>query len=283
MKTYITLISIFSLFLIFSIPVSAQGIGAQTSNGIVTLDTDKIVIEIKGGSNIPSFFFHEVGEDTETYKLQLDAIMEVVDNNSNGIYDLDEDKKVASSIISLATLNWEFSDLVEEKDGEEVTAVHFNITSTSEGAGNNPTSDELFMQFRMHMDLNNSAEIKFDVVIDGYEFIEDNSIFVLAFKLTTTNNENIVQSQNKFEFGKGYFESEEKASDVSGETKVAVSYGEEQSDKKIYLAYEQFDGLMIHDPIIGLNLDSDAAFLDFTSIGLISIALLTPVLIKKRN
>ena len=248
--------------------ISSSAINAEEQNGTVTLETDALIMEIRGASNVPQFFFWENANDTTTYKFQLDQIFEAIDNNTNGVYDLDEDTMVANSMISLTSRIWEFSDFVLETDADDVTtAIHFNMTSTEDHTtehGNAPVTNEVMIQFRIHIYLEQEASIKFDVVIDGYEFANDEAMLVVAFKLITTENQNEVQAQvksevqNKLSFGDAYFESKDTA-DVNGTNEqlaVGLSYGleeGEESGNKIYLAYEHFDGSMVHDPILGLS------------------------------
>ncbi len=282
MRTKTISIIFMAILLVGITNTSAKGINSQYNNGITTLETDSMVIEIKGATNIPAFFFYAPGNDTDTYRLQLDSIFEIIDDDGNGIYDAAEDTLVPNSNLALASLNWEFSDFITDTDGETVTAIHFNITST-EALGNNPTDGNLILQFRIHMDLVNEAELKFDVVVDGYEFVDANAMFVIAFKLTTTENVNMVRTQSKFSFGNAFFESETTANDTNGEMKVAVSYGE-SADKKLYIAYEHFDGRMVHDPTIGLTSgETENGELPILDLFVFSSAILAIVIVRKRK
>ncbi len=261
------LISMVFLLVASTSVVSSSAIGAETQNGTTTLETDALIMEIRGDSNVPQFFFWENANDTTTYKFQLDQIFEAIDNNSNGIYDLGEDLKVPNTLIALSSRTWDFSEFDLEIENDVTTAIHFNLTSVEDHTndnGNGPVTNEVMIQFRIHLYLDEEASIKFDVVIDGYEFAEDEAMLVVAFKLITTENENEVQAQvqnevqNKLTFGDAYFESKDTA-DVNGTSEqlaVGLSYGLEEGNEagnKIYLAYEHFDGSMVHDPILGLS------------------------------
>ena len=106
------LISMVFLLIASTGVISSSAINAEEQNGTVTLETDALIMEIRGASNVPQFFFWENANDTTTYKFQLDQIFEAVDNNSNGIYDLGEDTMVVNSMIALASRIWEFSEFV---------------------------------------------------------------------------------------------------------------------------------------------------------------------------
>ncbi len=52
------------------VPISGQEIGIVTQTGMTTLETNSLVVEIRGDTNVPQFFFWQPGDDTDTYKLQ---------------------------------------------------------------------------------------------------------------------------------------------------------------------------------------------------------------------
>ncbi len=242
------------------IPSSGQGIGIVTQTGLTTLETDSLVVEIRGDTNVPQFFFWQPGNDTDTYKLQLDSVFEILDNDSDGAYTLGEDKLVPNSIISLTSFTWDFSefDLVNSTDGN-LEQINFNITSVpTDGPGSSPNDvndNDLLIQFRVHMDIANETQLKFDIVMNNYNFTDDDALLVVAFKLLTTDNKEIKQDGYRLEFGEAFFHSESSANDSNGERHVGISQGEEQlgESPKIYLAYEHFEGLMVHDPTIGFT------------------------------
>lgn len=236
------------MILLSSTTTSAAGINHEFKNGKTTLYTDTIAIEVVGQTNTPSFFFWDQGDSDTTYKLSFDSVFEYEDDNGDGGFTNEDDKRVPNTQISLASYSWDFGKFVETKDGEEITGVDFNITSSIVGKA------DIFIQFRMH--LSSDTEMKFDVVIDEYSFVSDTSFLALGFKLITTGNEKMEQNQNTVQFGDAYFEANDTA-EAGNETKsVKVSAGEENGDKKIYLSYEQFEGRLVHDPTIGVQGDS---------------------------
>ncbi len=242
---------------IFVAPVSGGMIGSK-SNDAIKIETDKMIIEVKGGAFNPFFFFYENGQEaneTAHYKFQLDQIFESEDLNGDMLFDNETDTVVANSMVALSSLTWEFSEFVIEKDSNDITtAIHFNITSNDDKAYSPVNNtDNFFIQFRMHMDVENTAEIKFDVVIDNYQFKSSTSMLVIGFKLITLEKQNMVRANNSFSFGDAYFESAPKANDSFGETHVGLSNSFDDGENRIYLSYENFDGRMVHDPILGLS------------------------------
>ncbi|MHA2248777.1 MAG: hypothetical protein ACXAD7_00375 [Candidatus Kariarchaeaceae archaeon] len=225
----------------------------KKTTGKVTLETDTLAVEITGGANIPSYFFWKIGENTTTYKIQFSQVFEAIDNNTNGNFDLQEDKKVQETLVSLGSMNWDFSEFDVVTDENDVTQeVHFNITAADEqkGQGNSKT---LVIQLRNHLYTGEDAELKFDILIQNYEFSNENAMLVVGFKLITTGNEVMNQYQNRIQFGNGYFETEEIADGNGTQLNVGFSAGEESASKMIFLAYEHFDGNLTHDPTIGVG------------------------------
>jgi hypothetical protein len=220
---------LFSIVLISMLVLSATvstnaKVDSEKKSDSITIETDTLAVDIKGGANVPFFFWWEQGEESSTYKLQLDQIFEAFDNNSNGEYDLGEDRRIPNSHISLPALNWDFSEFDVVTDANDVTTeLHFNLTST--GNIGNPLDDGLFIQFRMH---------------------------ITSANLITTGKHDPVKDGDTVEFGDGYLQSESTAVDGNETIASSLSTGEEEGSKKIYVSYEHFDGHMVHDPTIGV-------------------------------
>ncbi len=242
-----------------SAPTFVDGIKSSKGNGKVTLVTDSISVEITGGSNIPAFFYWNINDPNTTYRVSFDSMFEMLDQNSNGEYDLGTDKMVPATTIALASYDWEFSDINDDN-----TTIHFNITSIgAHGAQTGPT-----IQFRIHLTSSDANELKFDIVIDNYEFSDANAYLVLSFKVTVSErnkeqNQEMHRSQNKNEtrygYGNGYFGANETATANNSTVGVGLSSGNDSGSSKIYIAYEHFDGKMIHDPVIGVSTTSSSS------------------------
>lgn len=212
----------------------------QGSNNI-HIETDSIAIDITGGQNVPKFSFWSLDDNETVYRVQFARIFEVLDNNSNGVYDkADNESVVPQSNQALAPLTWEFS---EEVTSDGLTS--FNITSS--GA-------DFTIQFRNHIN-ESEANLKFDVVLEGYTWTSDDpsALFVLGFMLESSSN-NASLDGNNVQFGEdAFFESVNTASTNDGDIGVSLSTGVEEESPMVYLAYEQFTGGFVHDPTIGVQ------------------------------
>jgi hypothetical protein len=245
-----------------ALPSMAGSTGKNYSKeaGKVVLETDTLAVEITGGQNIPAFFFWEIGNESVTYKVQFNQVFEAIDENSNGIFDLQNDSKVLNSQVSLASLEWDFSEFLVVEEDNSPTEVHFNITSTDSSKGQGEAKT-LMIEFRIHFTA--ESELKFDIAVEDYEFINETAMLVFGFKLLTTMNENTHRLQNRVQFGNGYFESEEIAESNGTALQVGLSAGSQDEQKMIFLAYEHFDGSFVHDPTIGVTIaDSTASQTD---------------------
>ncbi|MCE7735618.1 MAG: hypothetical protein GPJ54_12115 [Candidatus Heimdallarchaeota archaeon] len=254
--TQITL-SVFLISLIaFSVAVNSSAeLDGENRGDNILIETDTLAVEIKGGSNVPYFFFWHQDEVNMTYNLHLDRIFEVEDTNENNVYDTDLETEVLNSRMNLASLNWEFSEFVEDVVDGITTGLHFNLTSNDSNA--HPNDSDPIIQFRVHLNSDNAAELKFDVVIDDYTFVSDTAMLVIGYKITTSENRAMERNNDTVSFGDGYFQYEENATANSTRNiQVGLSTNVENNNPMIFLAYEHFEGLMVHDPIIGVY-DSD--------------------------
>jgi hypothetical protein len=193
----------------------------------VTLSTDAIEIKITGAGEVPHFHWWDPNTTDVDYHVMFVKLFEANDTNSNGVFDLGNDTMIGAPF-ALPTTDWEISEFVTEGEGENVTAVHFNMTSTTthdprpDGPGNLPPMAEfdVMMQIRVHLDLEKPGEVKFDVVIDGWDWTYEESILVLQFTVTESNHGQNQGSRDpagfertgtKFEFNNGYMEYEDTA------------------------------------------------------------------------
>ena len=129
----------------------------------------------------------------------------------------------------MASLAWVYSDVVEES-GETT----FNIT----GSGSSQFDSITFVNHLGKNDTDNSTLIKFDVVIENYNWISTNNAakLVLVFMLKGD---------------KSVFESSDSASASSGTISVALT--DSNNGKTKTITYDHFTGSLNHDPIIGIN------------------------------
>lgn len=226
---------------------------AKRNGNTASIETNTLVVNVQGGSNVPAFTFYSKSDTGRTYRLQLDSIFEAVDKNGNGVYDLQGDQRVPNSNVALSSLSWVFSSFQTVNDSNnQVQSINFNITS-SDGTG---LKTSFSLQFRMHLNAANPSQVKFDVVINNYTFKNANAMLVLAFKLITSHKGDSTQSQNKNQvnFGNGYIKGNDTAQTGNDTTvKAGISNAVETGSPKVYLSYGHFSGQLVQDPIIGVQ------------------------------
>ena len=259
---------------------------AAKKDGKVEIQTETMTVTIEGNQNVPKYDFGPSDNTSDRYSIQFTRIFEGIDENGDGRYDQNVDKSVAGTNNALAAYNWDFSDIIIESADAVTQKIHFNIT----GDGN-----DVFLQFRNHIDVDTPSELKFDVVIDNYEFTDPSAMFVLAFKLkvpkpdnisnqTVSGNTTAVQEES-VNFDGGFFGSEN-AAEVNGTAvRARMSTGLESGANMLYLSYDYFEGRLVHDPTIGLDDDYNAGYLDAPVISMILASIFIPIIVlrKKRS
>jgi hypothetical protein len=238
---------------------------------------------------VPFYFYWDNNDADSTYRVQFSSLFEATDTNGDNTFD-NTDTRIAGSVMSLSSLDWTFSDVVNETNANnEVTTIHFNIT----GSEKNTQTDSFYIQFRNHIDVaSEKNELKFDIVINNYEWNDDSAILVLGYKIQSTHpnyNGETNQNGNTVRFGDGYFESNSTANDDNSTITSGLSTGSETGENNpfIYVSYEHFDGEMIHDPTIGVqaasvNPDSEnnaVGSIDLFLIG--ALAVIAPVALRR--
>ncbi|MFW9932160.1 MAG: hypothetical protein ACFFDR_05835 [Candidatus Thorarchaeota archaeon] len=273
--------------LVLGVPFAAaqsNGLQYHESAGIVTLSTEDIDIRITGVSEVPHFHWWDPNTPTVDYHVMFVSIFEANDTNSDGVFENGVDHIIGARF-ALPTTDWEFSGFDEETDGENVTAIHFNFTSTETfdprptgggDFGNIPNLPEfdVTIQLRVHLNLDNPGEFKFDVIIEGWEWTYEDSILVMQYTVTQSTHgqtqgnddpEGFHRTGTKFEFANGYMQYNETALAAQNTLEVKASYGEgvgQEAGESIYLAFENFGNETLeYDPIIGIS-STDSLLLD---------------------
>jgi hypothetical protein len=228
---------------------------------------------------------------------------EVNDTDSNGVYDIDSDVMVGPPL-ALPTTDWEFSGFELEQEGNSVTAVHFNFTSTeeheprpldaSESYGNLPEIEpfDVMIQIRVHIDLENPGEMKFDLIVEGWQWTFADTLLVFHFTVTESNHgvsqtgtdpTNFHHTETKFSFGNGYMEYIETALAAQNTLEVKASYGEGtalEAGESVYLAFENFgDETLEYDPILGIEPSASGVDILLANLPLIGAGALVAVVI----
>ena len=305
--------AVFALLLLgVSIPlVSAQNNGVQNSYsaGIVSLSTDDIEIKVTGNNQAPHFQWWDPNNPTVDYHVMFVKLFEANDTNDNGAFDNGTDT-IVGPVFPLPTSDWEFSGFVADTDGENVTGVHFNFTTTAmhdprpQGSGGYselpPIAEfDLMIQIRVHMDLANPGEFKFDLIVDGWQWTYEESIFVAQFTITESNhgqNQGVrdpagfqEMTQYNFTFGAAYMECADEALAAQNTLEVKASHGGSsglEAGESVYLAFSYFGNETLeYDPILGIDPTTsslDTTMLLFAGVG-VAIVVIAIVALRVRK
>lgn len=300
------LLSLFAVVMLgIAIPnVAAQGNAMQYNHsaGIVTLSTDSLELKVVGANQFPDFHWWDPSDDSVDYHMRFISLFEANDTDADGVFTRSVDHVIGYRFM-LPTIGWEFSGFETESVDDEVTAVHFNFTSTSEydPRPGGPTGDyghlpdlsatNVTVQIRVHLYMDNPHEVKFDVVIGGWTWTYTDSILVMQFTIVETNHGNgmperspgdFAKTGTKFNFNNAYmsYEDEALALQAQNSLQVKASYGEgvgNENGESVYLAFQNFgDDTLEYDPIVGLSadtlpLDSTTTLLLLGGVGIVAI------------
>ncbi len=286
---------------------AAQTNGCQYnySAGIVSLSTDSFEVKVTGVNEAPHFHWWDPNNPDVEYHMRFVSLFEINDTNDDGIFTRHVDHIVGPRFM-LAITNWEFSGFVTDMDGENITAVHFNFTTTA-GFDPRPGSQftdlpdlnefDVMVQLRIHFYMDNPSEVKFDVIIDGWNWTYEGNLLILQFTIVESNHgqgqpeerpRGFQRDGTKYNFGGGFMDYEETAMAAQNTLQVRSSYGEGfafENGEAIYLAFEYFgDEKLEYDPIIGIRYES-AVPLETTLLvvgGIVAVAALAIVLKFKK-
>lgn len=259
------------------------GILYQHSAGIATLETDSIAVRVTGNNQAPHFHWWNLTNPVTDYHVMFVKMFNANDTNADGKYETSVDTILGDPFM-LPTTGWNFSDFLVIEDEGIATEVHFNFTTTE----SDPS-----ITVCVHIYADKPNEFKFDVIVDGWDWADEDSILVLMFTLTTSTHGEPGPGltpvephkvANKWSFGEAYFEYCETATAAENSVEVKSSFGEGNA---IYLAFENYgDETLVYDPILGISSSETVASLDPIVIGLAGsvavIAILAIALIKRR-
>ncbi|MHA1560913.1 MAG: winged helix-turn-helix transcriptional regulator [Promethearchaeota archaeon] len=241
----------------------------------IYVENENIAIQVIGGEYVPMYSFWDPSQNETKYNVKFIKLFEIIDENQDGNYN-EHDTLVPESVKALPDMSWLFSEIETAGDG----TTHFNITS--QGAA-------FTIQFANHFGTN--ASMKFDIIIENYEFVSnsENVMLVLGFNLLVgESEEELEQSGDRINFGENaYFEAESTAT-ASGETiNVGVTKGTNEGEESLaYIAYEQFNGTLVHDPKIGIDsiiIPPDTDSILFIIIPIICVILLSGLVMSKEK
>ncbi len=218
------------------------------NNKNVYFENENIAIRITGNENVPQYQFWRPSEnltinETTTYQVKFIKLFEFIDENGDNTYNPENESSVPQSTDALAALAWDFTNITTDTDG----MVHFNMTSSGR---------DYTIQFNNHFDPAD-ASIKFDIILEDYEFISnhENASLVLGFHLVSTEKEmNQIQSQHEIQFGEdGFFDVAPHANTTAANVSmpVGLSNAEEGENMMAFITFPNFEGNVTLDPTIG--------------------------------
>ena len=279
-------LTFFALTIIgLGVPMTAatsSGILYQHSAGMVSLETDDISIKVTGNNQAPHFHWWSPDSSID-YHVMFVKMFEANDTIIDGVYETSVDTIVGDPFI-LPTTGWNFSGFNTVEENGNTTEVHFDFATTD---------SDIMIEVHVHMYLDRPDQVKFDVVVDNWEWTYDDSLLVLMFTVTESvhgePNSDLTPSGlqkvgTKFQFGDAYFGYNETAIAANNSLEVNASFGDGNA---IFLAIENFgNDTLVYDPILGVTQPEAVTPIDPIIIGLAGsiaiIVVLAIVLIKRR-
>jgi len=267
----IALTAVVLLALVPYVAAQESGIEYEYDTGMVSLTTDDIGIKVTAFNQVPHFHWWNASVPETDYHVMFLKLFEANDTDADGAFDQEIDRIVGVPYL-LPSSNWEFSGFDVVEQDMVASEVHFNFTATESYVPDMPEipigmpeSFDVTIQIRVHIDLANPHEMKFDIVISGWSWAYEDSILVFQFTVTesehgadegTTEPPDFSQEDNRFDFDEGYMEYAEQAQAGEAVIPVKGSQGQgtgEEIGESVYLAFEYFgDEKLEYDPILGI-------------------------------
>ena len=241
------------LFFSITTPVSGT-ITHNEANGKVTIQTDQLNVVVTSNNNVPAYSFgNKADTNASQNRVQFDRIFEFQDTNNNSHYDT-ADTIVTTSVTALASLQLQMN-AVTELNGLNA-GINFNMSLTAKALVS-LNFDRI--TFDNHVTTMNQSQLKFDVIINNYNFISQTSMLAVAFKMSSKVSNQTTMDHNKqqssLQFGQhSYFASNNTA--MAGDAKINASLSQQVSTNgqhMIYLSYPHFSGKLVHDPSMGVT------------------------------
>ncbi|TXT53865.1 MAG: conserved exported protein of unknown function [Candidatus Thorarchaeota archaeon] len=306
MKHSKIMIALAALLLLATVPfVAAQQNGPQYnhSNGVATVTTDNLGLKVTAANQVPHFHFWDANDSTPgtDYHVMFSKFFEANDTDDDGTYTPGTDSRVYDPLV-LPSLGWEFSGF--ETEGDPIDMIHFNFTSTETftpggpptlADNGPPASMDITIKILVHIDLANDNEMKFDIMLDGWDWTYDDSILVFQFIVSesqhgeengTAEPTSFQQEGATFNFGEAYMEVAQTAvagNESSPQTvQVRASHGSsaaEETGESVYISFENFGNeSLYYDPTLGIGSDG-LGIIDYNQLLLIGVGVTVVVLI----
>ncbi len=290
--------------------VAAQSTGLQYSYsaGIATLSTDSLNVMVVGINQSPHFHWWDPNNDSIDYHVRFISLFEANDTDGDGVFTRQVDTVVGPRFM-LPTAGWEFSGFETVNESGVVTAVNFNFTSTSEydPRPGGPMGDyshlpglsnfDVMVQIRVHLYASTPNQLKFDVVVDGWNWTYNTSILVLQYTIAESGHGQSMpestptgfhKTGTQFHFDNAYmnYESEALSLQAQNSVQVKASYGEgigNENGESVYLSFGYFgNNTLVYDPVIGISSESSTPLFDTTTLlivgGIVAVALIVVAL-----
>eukprot|EP01090_Pellita_catalonica_P010627 TRINITY_DN2205_c0_g2_i3.p1 TRINITY_DN2205_c0_g2~~TRINITY_DN2205_c0_g2_i3.p1 ORF type:complete len:252 (-),score=44.15 TRINITY_DN2205_c0_g2_i3:433-1188(-) len=215
--------------------------------------------------------------------------------NSSGSY-----KKDGKSQTSLPSLDWDFTT-PEHEEIDNSTCVVFNISATDSDKKFNSFDCLTFINRICSDNSSHDTSLKFDIDLSGYQWLNDDSDYVLAIVFSLKGNKgngtSLRRDDSNFivEFGEnGYFNTTDEA--LTGEYRnISTAVDADLQGQKITLYFDHFSQNLFQDPAFGLKeghhgSNGDIGLIVGVTIGgfvgivvVIAIVIVGVVLIKKKG
>ncbi|NHI83960.1 MAG: hypothetical protein EAX81_06635 [Candidatus Thorarchaeota archaeon] len=270
--------------LLTSVPfVAAQegGIQYQHANSVVTVTTDAIGVKVTAFNQVPHFTIWDENDTTPgtDYHVTFINLFEANDTDGDGVYDPEVDHRYGDPF-TLPTSDWSFSGFQEEYDGDDVIAVHFNFTNEDTFTptptapymlADAPSTMDLEIEIRVHINATYIDRMKFDLALDGWEWMYEGSILVFQFAISDSEHganqgtgapTDFAEDESgyKFTFGEAWMECANFAYAENGthqsQVQVKASHGsggQGSIGNAVYIAFEYFgNNSLDYDPTLGI-------------------------------
>jgi hypothetical protein len=234
----------------------------------LVLATEDFSIEINGGGQIPFYHFNTTSDEASFF-LKFQRIVQYNDTNNNNIFDNNELVGDSLSTLALTSVDWEV-----EMISESISEVDFAFVSSQI---RNPLFSDVEIKLVNYFTAG-SPNIKFDVEITNWPFVEEATGLSLEFEFLWSSNSEGPADEEGEPTARIYKESTnsgiyikniddevlaffESVSEVTVDG-VLDSQGATLSDTavenaprlNIYLNYPKFNDYILHDPTFGTSL-----------------------------
>jgi len=205
-----------------------------------------------GNQNVPKYQFWDNANATAQYKLQQQLLYEATWTDG-------QLKKIGGTNIALPSLTWNFSlpevfqANVSNSDGSVscFQETVFNITNL--GAWNENKARWTSLVFVNHLPMNNTFGVKYDVIIDGYQWVNPGAVLVLETQLSDSGGDQLEVVNGTIRLGNAFFNSTTSAHIFPANTTISVNVS--LGGVGIVTVYSSFPSgqSLVQDPMFGLE------------------------------